>query len=139
MTTIATFTLPEDAYLLRMRLESVGIEAFIQDETFIQMDILYSNAVGGVRVQVADEDVSAVHEFLAEDAGISPEADEPRCPKCGSTAIETERFSRRFAYLSFLFLGLPVLLFRRRSRCAHCLHTWKSMRTGKSRIGLGGS
>jgi hypothetical protein len=75
VTTIATFTKPEDAHLLRMRLEACGFEAFIQDENQIQMDILSSNAIGGVRVQVADEDVPAVREFLAEDAGIPPDAE----------------------------------------------------------------
>jgi hypothetical protein len=70
MTTIATFTKPENAHLLRMRLESFGIEAFIQDENLIQMDILYSNAIGGVRVQVADEDAEAARKLLAEDAGV---------------------------------------------------------------------
>ena len=53
-----------------MRLESAGVNAFVQDENMIQMDWLYSNAIGGVRVQVADEDVAAVREFLAEDQGI---------------------------------------------------------------------
>jgi hypothetical protein len=125
MTTIATFTLPPDAHLLQMRLGSVGIEAFVQDENFVQMDMLYSNVVGGVRVQVADEDVPAVREFLAGDAGLSPEAGELRCPKCGSTAIETERFSKRFAFLTMMLLMIPLLFFRRRLRCAHCLHTWR--------------
>jgi len=67
VTTIATFTKPEDAHLLRMRLEASGVQAFVQDENLIQLDALYSNAIGGVRVQVADDDVSAVREFLAED------------------------------------------------------------------------
>jgi hypothetical protein len=65
VTTVATFNKPEDAHLLRMRLESAGIEAFIQDEL-----VNFSEGIGGVRVQVADEDVSAVLEFLKEDAGI---------------------------------------------------------------------
>ncbi len=125
MTTIATFTKPEDAHLLRMRLEASGVQAFVQDENLIQLDALYSNAIGGVRVQVADDDVSAVREFLAEDAGLPADADAVRCPKCGCTAIETERVSRRFAYISLLLLGLPLLLIRHRLRCTSCLHTWK--------------
>jgi hypothetical protein len=68
MTTIATFNQPTDAHLLRMRLESAGIEAFVQDENLIQTTFI--SAAGGVRVQVADEDVSAVRKFLAEDVGI---------------------------------------------------------------------
>ena len=65
MTTIATFNKPEEAHLLRMRLEAGGIAAFIQDENIVQIDWLLANAIGGVRVQVADEDVAAAHELLA--------------------------------------------------------------------------
>jgi hypothetical protein len=68
MTTIATFNRAEQAHLLRMRLESAGIEAFVQDENLIQTTFI--SAVGAVRVQVADEDVPAARKFLAEDVGI---------------------------------------------------------------------
>ena len=64
MTTIATFNKPEDAHLLRMRIEAGGIPAFIQDENLVQVDWLLANAIGGVRVQVADEDVAATRELL---------------------------------------------------------------------------
>ena len=65
MTTIATFNKPEDAHLLRMRLEAGGIPAFIQDENLVQIGWLLANAIGGVRVQVADEDVASARELLA--------------------------------------------------------------------------
>ena len=67
MTTVATFTNPQEAHLLRMRLEATGIQAFVQDENLFQV---YSSAIGGVRVEVADEDGPAVREFLAADGGI---------------------------------------------------------------------
>jgi hypothetical protein len=67
--TIATFSKPDDAHLLRMRLGAAGIEAFLQDENLVQLDWLLSNAVGGVRVQVADDDLPAALALLAEDNG----------------------------------------------------------------------
>jgi hypothetical protein len=73
--TIATFSKPEDAHLLRMRLNAGGIEAFVQDENMVQMDWLLSNAVGGVRVQVADEDADAARDYLANDKGVDPVED----------------------------------------------------------------
>ena len=63
MTTIATFNKPEDAHLLRMRLEAGGIAAFLRDENVAQLG--WNIMTGGVRVQVADEDVSAARELLA--------------------------------------------------------------------------
>ena len=65
MTTIATFNKPEDAHLLRLRLESGGIAAFLVDENITQME--WSLLTGGVRVQVADGDVETVREFLANE------------------------------------------------------------------------
>jgi hypothetical protein len=56
MTTIATFTTPEDAHLFRMWLESQGIEAFVFDEYFVQLFWYYSNTIGGVRIEVDDAD-----------------------------------------------------------------------------------
>jgi hypothetical protein len=73
MVVVATFSKPEEAHLLRMRLEAGGIQAFLRDENTIQVDWLYSNALGGVRVEVADEDVAATRELLAADHGISGE------------------------------------------------------------------
>ncbi len=64
MTTIATFNKPEEAHLLRMRLEAGGIEAFLLDENLVQVDWLLANAIGGVRVQVNDEDVAAAGALL---------------------------------------------------------------------------
>ena len=72
MTTIATFNKPEDAHLLRLRLEAGGIAAFLVDENVTQME--WSFLTGGVRVQVADEDVTAVRELLAaQDAAQEPD------------------------------------------------------------------
>jgi len=55
--------------MLRMRLGAAGLSAYVQDENLIQMDWLLSNAVGGVRVQVEDEDVAAALNFLESDNG----------------------------------------------------------------------
>jgi len=64
MITIATFSKVEEAHLLRMRLEDAGVSAYLRDENTIQIDWLYSNALGGVRVDVADEDVDAAKAVL---------------------------------------------------------------------------
>ena len=59
MTTIATFTTPEDAHLFRAYLGAQGIEGFLLDEYFVQLFWKYSNAIGGVRVVVDDADAEA--------------------------------------------------------------------------------
>jgi hypothetical protein len=67
MRTVASFSQPMDAYLLRARLEGSGITAYIRDENLVTLDWLYSNAVGGVKVDVEDEDYEKVLEILALD------------------------------------------------------------------------
>jgi hypothetical protein len=73
MVTIASLSKPEEAHMLRMRLEAAGFPAYVQDEHLIQIDWLLSNAIGGVRVQVAEDDLPAVKEFLAAEE--EPELD----------------------------------------------------------------
>jgi hypothetical protein len=64
--TIKTFTYPTEVAVLRSRLESEGIECFVQDELITQINPFYSNAVGGVKLQVRKEDVERAMEILKE-------------------------------------------------------------------------
>jgi hypothetical protein len=67
MRTLAAFNHPDQAHLLRMRLEGCGIAAHVRDENMVTLDWLASIAVGGVKVDVADEDYEAALAVLAED------------------------------------------------------------------------
>ena len=132
MTTVATFSKPEEAHLLRMRLETAGISAFIQDENLVQMDWLFSNAIGGVRVQVADGDAEAVREFLAADEPApSQDAEDVVCPACGSHRTAPDEWPRRAFFLSLLVFGVPLFFGRRRWRCAACRSVFKPLRSDR--------
>jgi hypothetical protein len=48
-------TLPE-ALLAKSILESAGIEAFLGDQNIVRMDWFLSNALGGVKLRVREED-----------------------------------------------------------------------------------
>lgn len=128
MTTIAQFSKAEDAHLLRMRLEAAGIEVFIQDENTVQVDWLLSDAIGGVRVQVADKDLEAATEILYDDRP-SPPTDRPICPFCSSTQTAVDETPRRVTFLTILLLGIPLLYPRHRWKCISCGRSWNE-RTG---------
>ena len=68
MTTICHFRVPEDAYLFRSYLITQGIDAHVLDEHMVQVAWHYSNAIGGVRVVVHDQDAieanDATHEYF---------------------------------------------------------------------------
>lgn len=89
---IAQYSFPYEAHIAKARLESVGIPAYIENEHTINMYWLYSNALGGVRVLVPDEQVDRARYLISQD--FSQDLDDElnltsvRCPKCNSTQIE---------------------------------------------------
>ena len=105
MKTLATFWKTEEAHLLRLRLQQAQIEAFIQDENITQLHPWRAAAIGGVRVQVSQQDFNEAQKILAswkstlmpgtqaaEDSSGAFEcyacstpipANESSCPSCG--------------------------------------------------------
>ena len=72
--TIKTFTLPTELAVLRSRLESEGIECFVQNELTAQINPFYSNAIGGVRLQVKEKDLQNAIAIL-KDGGYAPDVE----------------------------------------------------------------
>lgn len=164
LVTVARFSHPHESHVWRARLESEGISCFIADEHTISAYWFYSNAVGGVKLQVSRADVdeaeailAASHEEAAEsleahwseldaqtqkpamparapalqydetpDEDAEPaEAEPTRCPRCDSTEVYYEKFSRPMIFLSILLLGIPLPFLSRRWTCRNCELTWK--------------
>ncbi len=61
------FTLPE-ALLAKSILDSAGIQSYLIDENTIRMDWFYSNALGGIKLQVREADATAAAELLDHQA-----------------------------------------------------------------------
>lgn len=129
MKTIAACSTPDEAHLLRSRLEAAGIPAYVRDEHTVQMDWFYSNAIGGVRVDIADEDEELAREFLASEA---PETPEPAvailCPACGSAHTTHSDLSRRMGIFTAWLLSFPMPFGRSAWKCADCGHQFKVSR-----------
>jgi ribosomal protein S27AE len=127
MLTVATFSKPEDAHMLRLRLEAGGVPAYIQDENMVQTDWLYSNAIGGVRVQIAEDDVDRAKEILRDPGVLAEHAVMPACPKCGSTETAPDELPRRVSFLSMILTGFPFLVSKTRWKCGKCHHPWNEI------------
>jgi hypothetical protein len=56
LVTVATFDMPHKADIAKATLEEAGIRAEVNDREIVAMDWLLMNAVGGVKLQVAEED-----------------------------------------------------------------------------------
>jgi len=115
MKIVAAYSKSEDAYLAKTRLEASGINASIRDDLTVSLYWLYSDAIGGVKVVVEDEDYDRAREALMlpkVDAGLL------RCPHCGSDEVKL----RELSPLAAISIGIGfVLPFRsRRADCLHC-------------------
>jgi len=64
LVTVERFTEVWEAHILRARLEAEGLLASIADEHLVAMDWFYSNAIGGVRVQVPACELDRAREIL---------------------------------------------------------------------------
>ncbi len=66
-----------EAMIAKSALDSTGIPAFLRDENTIRMDWFWSNAVGGIRLQVKPEDVEAAEELLSQPVPSTMKTDDP--------------------------------------------------------------
>ena len=120
------------AFVARAVLEDAGIECFLRDENTVGMNWLWSDAVGGMRLQVAAKDEAAANEVLSQpvqdfefDSG--EEFVQPTCPKCGSTDIVANDPDRKVMAMSMLIKGLPIphkRPDREEWRCMTCGCVW---------------
>ena len=124
LVTVTTFSFPHEAQIAKAKLTSEGIPAFILDEHTINAQWLYSNALGGVKVQVPFEYAEAAKEVLADDRSglLDTEfgAETRRCPNCGSEDIRPYTKGKRSALVVFLLLGFPLFFYKHGYICRVC-------------------
>ena len=64
--TLMNLTYPADVIAPKGKLESEGIEVFVKDQLTVQVHNFYSNAIGGIRLQVPAEDFERAKTILLE-------------------------------------------------------------------------
>ena len=119
--TIATFSRPMEAHLTKARLETEGVECFITDEFTVAANWLFSNAIGGVKLKVKESDAQKAAEILQQepvnidsiemDEDMGTDEDELQCPKCDSSDVYYEKYSRRTFFAFWLLLRVHVKVF----------------------------
>jgi len=130
--TILTFTYAYEVAVIRGMLESEGITCFVQDELTVQINPFYSNAIGGVKLQVRASDLNQAIESLREtdyikkgeysqpfneslyvnkysnNQQISAKESEINCPICGSEEVTTTKKLGWFFLFPSLLLVFPT-------------------------------
>lgn len=136
LVTIATFDLAPQARMAQNALRAAGIDAAVSDETVVAMEWLLAAAVGGIKVQVREEDaeraVAELERAFGDNgeglgAGVAPPAEgepaeeafappaaadpdpDPDPPETPPT--EREEYARRGFYAALFGIVMPVLLF----------------------------
>ncbi len=114
ITTLRRYRDQAEALLARSVLESAGIECLLLNENTIRNDWLWSNLLGGIRLQVAVSDLEAAEAVLSQPIpahiALAGEADyeQPQCPHCGSLDVGFNNFDAKVRATSILLLGFPL-------------------------------
>jgi hypothetical protein len=111
-----------EANIVMGRLEEEGIECWLQDENMVTTAPFLGNAVGGIKLMVAEKDfartIELLKEFDKEKKQLTP------CPKCGSTNVEFVTTPRKatnwfWALFGFLF-GDYAIAYDKVYHCFNC-------------------
>lgn len=126
------FTSVHEALFAKSVLEAAGIEVTLADEHVVSMTWTYSNAVGGVKVLVPEDQFDEARSVLEEDAvalegetadstpGAADAVSGDTCARCGSNDFESRLPAKRLAILSWLTIGVPLGSPLRRRYCRQC-------------------
>jgi hypothetical protein len=126
--TLKTFDNSIDANMLRCQLELEGIQSYLKDENTITTNPLYNVALGGIKLQVFEQDYTNAKTYL-EELENTPYTNQNNeiitCPKCNSSNIQTGFSSYRnitgilslltaFVFVIFPFYNKKV------NKCKEC-------------------
>ena len=135
LNTVATFTDQPRAELARGRLLNEGVEASLKDHHIVGINWLFSVAVRGVKLQVAEANSAKAVSILSEDYAELLEEETSgtplQCPVCGSrmlTAYSSARFIAALTLFPFwavaFVIGMPFTRWEASWRCLSCKRTW---------------
>jgi hypothetical protein len=141
--TLMSFTYPLDAHMAKGFLESEGVETMVRDELTAQVNNFYSNAIGGVKLLVKEDDYEKGKEalqrggYLRQGAGAEPKIElvpldkttnRGRCPFCHSENIGKKKEPNLLTVLVFFLLGAFFPIFRASYTCFDCEKAWRYTR-----------
>ena len=112
LNTIAQYREAHEAYLAKGALAAAGIEAVIRDEHVVGVNWLYSDAVGGVKLDVESDLVQQATDVLkpqANDRGVSDQSIAQLHPFriIGILAI----LVMAGMFIPMLIVGIPIILY----------------------------
>ena len=126
---VASFSFPHEAQIARASLESAGVQAIVADEHTISIQWLYSNALGGVKVLVAEEHLNLARSILNTNFAATVEEEfsqnQIACQECGSSDIKPYTKGKKPAFIVFILLGFPIFFYKHGIKCNVCGNFWE--------------
>ncbi|MBC7848782.1 MAG: DUF2007 domain-containing protein [Chitinophagaceae bacterium] len=119
------------ANLHLQQLEEEGIKCYLQDENTVTINPVWSQAMGGIKLMVYEEQSVRALEILAD---IDDQYKKSiACPKCGSHEIQSvtdlKKPSSWLTALSTWLLGSYAISTSEIYRCSSCGHEMKELPT----------
>ncbi len=130
MVTVGAYMMPYEADIVWSLLEAFEIEVFPADYYTIYIKWLYSNALGGIKLRVSEQDVDEAREIIAaalEDGKkLHETSSEGACPHCGKSDTYPVVRGRSAAVITWLVTGWPLVWPWTRLRCSSCGRIWRA-------------
>ncbi|WP_431166913.1 DUF2007 domain-containing protein [Tenacibaculum halocynthiae] len=112
-TILTVFEYSTEAQLIKSKLDSEGIRTMLMDEKTVDSDPLISQAIGGVKLLVHNEDLERGLSIYNEIRDYEKDKDgkEIHCPKCNSSRILVAPAQRKsIFYMLFPFFEKRKLI-----------------------------
>jgi len=123
---LSTYQYSSEAIIIKGKLESEGILVFIRDNNTIDTYPLYSNAVGGVKLFVKNNDFDKANAILSEVSEYSLDESNELviCPNCNEKQIKMTTTIKDIKTLlvlifSMLFVLMPFYS-KHKFKCIKC-------------------
>lgn len=113
-----------DAHIIRGRLEEAGIDCWLKDEHTVTTNPIWTNAVGGIKLMVSEEQQNEAVSLLQEFETVRKNS--RACVNCGSNNIEyvstPRKASNWFSALASFFFGDYAIAPDKVYHCFDCGH-----------------
>ena len=84
METVGVYSSITEASIVRGRLDQAGIRSWMQEELTAGQLFQVGTALGGVKLQVANNDLQRARELIADEPSQGTTGAAWNCPRCGS-------------------------------------------------------
>lgn len=129
--TIASYDNYIDANIVLGKLQNEGIEAFLRDEYTVTIDPILTNAIGGIKLTVMEQDAEEARKMLALFAAEKRALLE--CPSCHSHNVEyisnPAKSGNWFTAIISFFMSSYAVPVKKSYHCFDCGRDFEDLKT----------